>query len=213
VRLQKKLDRSVEMYLALSAQDSDDDDDDSDADMTEVSKRQSLFAQSIGHCMDRQALISSANTMMQSLKPYLGLDIKANPPLGMKVVGIKDQSPAQKAGLLQDDIVQETNSLKTCTGSEFYKVLAHIQPGDTLSFHLLRYSSDPASSSSSSSSKTPPSSPNTLYKRAHSHHVMVEVASTTLSLVQVQRLRRISQGVVICDEQTDDREFLASLSK
>lgn len=207
LRAQTKLDRSVEMYLAASANDSDDDDDSADA--AEVHTRTRMIEQSVGHLVSRQALVSDASRRLRTLKPYLGLDIMADPPHGMKIVGVKKGSPAQASGLLPGDIVQETNSTKTCTGSQFYKILATTRPGDSLSFHLLRYQAEAVSSPSSSSSSSAVS--DSPYKFARSHHVTVEVASSTLSFEQVQRLRRISEGIVLCDEQTDDRAFLQAL--
>ena len=79
-------------------------------------------------------------------KPYMGISVATvseevkgyGLPAGASVQAIEPDSPAEKAGLLRNDIITEANGETITTSSELVDMVGSCSPGDTLTLTVFR---------------------------------------------------------------------------
>ena len=79
-------------------------------------------------------------------KPYMGISVATvseevkgyGLPAGASVQAIEPDSPAEKAGLLRNDIITEANGETITTSSELVDMVGSSSPGDTLTLTVFR---------------------------------------------------------------------------
>lgn len=69
--------------------------------------------------------------------PYMGLSFTSIPPLGVRVDGVRHDSPAADAGLQPGDVIYAIDSHYLDDGN-LHQVLHHYQPLDTIELHVKR---------------------------------------------------------------------------
>ncbi|MBQ3258239.1 MAG: trypsin-like peptidase domain-containing protein [Oscillospiraceae bacterium] len=79
-------------------------------------------------------------------KPYIGVSVASvseevksyGLPAGASVQAVESDSPAEKAGLLRNDIITEANGTDITTSSELVDIVGDCAPGDTLTLKVFR---------------------------------------------------------------------------
>lgn len=82
-------------------------------------------------------VVERVRTDFYNVRPELGLGF-VNGPEGAHVVFVLEQSPADKAGAMVDDIIEAVDGVDICDTSMFKQVVKSIRPGDIVVLHIRR---------------------------------------------------------------------------
>lgn len=123
----------------------------------------------------RERVILNAQTYLQQIKPWIGVEIKerevANGDNQVRLVGVNPAGPAFAAGLRRHDIVEMVNGDFVQEKAHLRRALLNAKGGETLSFQVLR-------------------------GRYKIMHFLVPLGSKVVSFADVVRLRRVAGGIV-----------------
>lgn len=131
----------------------------------------------------RKKLIADNKALLQSMKPQLGCQYQSGPPNGVLITGVTPDLPVALAGVREDDIVEQVDGIDTEDKPAFKAAVKGVVPGDEVPFQVMR--------------------DNDIMT------IIVIVGSPGKTLEEVQRIKRLADGIVH-DEDIEEAEKAAA---
>jgi len=86
----------------------------------------------------RLELVANAKKQLGAMTPQIGVLYVSGPAEGVLVTDVRSDLPAERCGLLKDDVVEEVRGKPTHDKAEFANSLDGVLPGDVIPIQILR---------------------------------------------------------------------------
>lgn len=122
----------------------------------------------------RADVVSKAQDKLSTLPPWVGIDVASGARSRVKIRNVRLDGPANVAGLLKGDVIEQANGEYTAFNEDFKDMISRVQAGDIATFQINRDG-------------------RILNARLH-------ISCKTMKFPDVVKLRRIAGGIVRADD-------------